>query len=809
MAIHKRGWRSFATHALSIALMASIGCSSKSKNDDDDEDDSSAARGGVPASASDDADVAASTSSLQLTAKLAIMEAKSTNGTSLHGEKTALLLTGEGREVRLRVANSAFETIEQAASILCFLAQAKPWEQANAGEYQVMVNEDLCEESKGGGGGDSEGGGQKPPVMSQVFVKATRDEGKPLIALYRVPSGDSSRDTPEEMAAEGYYHVRLVIAAPPSDNAPAGVLKLEFNQIKGNGSAGQYGSIETFFNESDQYVLKVGMAGSEGAYSRDMTGIAVLERGEDDKFGGAIVSNSVEKGPEGSRESAYHAKFDGDYLRVKGSSAESYGGQSRSSDVNGCYDRNKFKTSIYRYDLTDANGKDIEMNSGFPAEFEKDGQTLHAHASYWGIHVNGGIELATGDKLYKVDWDGGSKSREEHTVFAAPGKLMKMTRESTTLGALKGVDMNYWSDEQYIVRWDGSKLAIVAKMKQSNDGEQSEEAASGDVSIPDWGLNIYISSLNASVNIPGDAALSNDTVIAYHREEVVSGTSDAPSGNLVCFANCPVMAPAVSAFARSNGGWSETSALYHTTTVNYGNGDQSSNRANNVSSAVATYTFDTSAQAIKQGSTTFALPTGFEASEGGYGGGKYDNMWSGALVPEASWSAMSDKSIDPWRMEQEISVFYRWSSGADSWNKFMSLKNAAGSFVKFDKPLDISFELTAAREFDGMTDDRVVGKTYRLTYGGPGQLWGIPWKYNAEIGHHMPLFSITAGDLGSYQIWPREGDQRMVEVDIAKCDGLPLEGMPTLEAAVDGGINNGALGDETSELRYIGGEAVE
>jgi len=558
---------------------------------------------------------------------------------------------------------------------------------------------------------------------------------------------------------------------------------------------------------SEQYVVEVGMAGSEGERTHNMNGIAVLERVGDD-FAGSVVSNMVGKEKEGSMEAAYHAKFDENYLRVKGSEESSWGGHTNSSQTDGCYDRNKFKTSIYRYDLTDANGEDIEMNSGFPAEVEKDGKTLHAHASYWGIWVDGNTELSTGDTVYKLSWDGGNRSREAHTVFAAPGKLMKMTRETTTLGALKGVDMNYWSDSEYIVRWNGSKLAIVAKMSRNDDGEQTEESASGDVSIPDWGLNIYISSLNASVNIPGDATLSDSTVIAYHREEVVSGTADAPTGNLVCFANCPVMAPTVAAFERSNGGWNEVSALYQTTTVNYGQGDESSNRANSVASAIATYTFDATTQAIKQGGTAFTLPSGFEQSEG-HGGGKYDHMWSGALVPEATWSALSDKSIDPWRMEQEVSVFYRWSSGPDSWNKFQSLKNSAGSFVKFDKPLDISFTLTADREFDGVSDDRIVGKTYRLTYGGPGQLWGIPWKYNAEIGHHMPLFSITAGDLGSYKVWPREGDQRMVQVDNSKCDGLPLSDMPTLSDVSDAGINHGALGDNESELRYIGGDAVE
>ncbi len=130
---------------------------------------------------------------------------------------------------------------------------------------------------------------------------------------------------------------------------------------------------------------------------------------------------------------------------------------------------------------------------------------------------------------------------------------------------------------------------------------------------------------------------------------------------------------------------------------------------------------------------SFALPT--DLASKGDNDNSLDNVHSDALVPSAVWAAISSKSMNPWEMENNVDVYYRWEAGASQWNKYMAIKNASGAIESFDKPLEFTYGHTTANDFDGSADTAIVGRNYRLNYGGPGQFWGIPWKYNAEIAH--------------------------------------------------------------------------
>jgi len=206
------------------------------------------------------------------------------------------------------------------------------------------------------------------------------------------------------------------------------------------------------------------------------------------------------------------------------------------------------------------------------------------------------------------------------------------------------------------------------------------------------------------------------------------------------------------------------------------------------------------------------LPSGLPSGEQGGGqssGPGLDSVFSGALVSTEVYQAVADKTIDPWKFEQDVDVYYTWSAGPSSHNQFQSLKDAQGAFVSFDRPIELSYTLTTADEFDGLTDANVVGKSYRLNYGGPGQFWGIPWKYNASVGHEMPLFSLKAGvKVGDYTVNPVEGEQRMAATDAANCASLPLDTLPELPTLENLAVDVGVFGDENTPTRYISGVAV-
>ncbi len=751
----------------------------------------------------EDTIVTVATGQLQLASAVTILPAKGSAAALRLDGKQAYKLTVEGRTLNLRVSNEAFKTIEQAGSIMCYFGQTKFWEQANEGVYKALVDQAQCEhKSDGGGGGQGGGGGggdsSKSQELMQMYSKSTREEGKPLIGEFRIPEGDN------------VIQARVIVVAPPSDEIPSGIFSMAYTFYDANGVAGQFGFIRTKRTDTGSFVLETASNEAGDGRTGTSSGIAELTKDADTgDFTGYVRSESNQTEGTNSNSSAYKVRFDSSYLNVAGSSKSNWGGQERTEVGDGCYDRNKFKTGIYRYDLTNAAGETVKLNSGFPAEFEKDGKIYPANASYYGMWT-GEQTLDNGATIYKVEWTDGQKVRTPYTLFKAAGKLIKLTKATTTLKALTGVDLNmYDSGSSYIVKWNGTKLIKVSKVNYTDKG-MTEEAATGDVTIPEWGLNLYVSSLNANVNISKNVTLSDTTVISYHSESTVSGTSDLPTGELVCFQNCPKMAPSAAAFKRNEGSMNGpmSSALYETTTSNWGDQSYTSNQASNISSALATYTFNSTTQLLTKDGVGFALPsdlpTGQEEQQ------RLDQVFSGALIPASAWAAITDKSIDPFRAEQQLEVYYKWTAGASSWAQFQTLKAADSSYVKFDRPIEVNYTLLAADEFDGLTDTNIIGKNYRLTYGGPGQFWGIPWKYNATVGHEMPLFNLKAGTkVGDYLVYPIEGDQRMAATDAANCAGLSLDDLPELPALENSSVKVPEFGDDSSPVRYIAGVATE
>jgi hypothetical protein len=235
--------------------------------------------------------------------------------------------------------------------------------------------------------------------------------------------------------------------------------------------------------------------------------------------------------------------------------------------------------------------------------------------------------------------------------------------------------------------------------------------------------------------------------------------------------------------------------LYKTTTVVWDR-EYTTNQAANITSALATYTWDATNHNLKEGSVAFALPSDLSDSD------SLDNIWSGALVCEAD--VPSDTSIDPYRLQNEVTTYYRFSAGAQNWNKFQGLKDADGAFVKFDAPLELSYTHSTASDFDGnSTQD---GKSFRLSYNGPGQLHGMPWKFDKDIGREMPLFSIKAGvKIGDYTVYPRDGEQRLVKTADSNCAGLSLSGISKLPSNENKIITIAWSESEDTEIRYIGG----
>jgi hypothetical protein len=686
---------------------------------------------------------------------------------------------------------------------MCFLSQTKFWEQANAGVYQAQVDENKCkreqEEGSGGSGqqGSSASSGQTPKLVT-VYVNSTREENKPLIANLRL------------VEEKGQYHVKVVVVEPPSDEAPAGIFEMRYTGWAEGQSMGS-GFIRTKRTAGGtKFILETGSNESGGGRSGKSQGVAELEAIDEDTMIGYVNSDS--SGTEEERQQSYSsvgkARFDANFLNVDYTTSYTSPEHSGSNALKGCYDLNKYKTAIFRYDLLDASGAVVKRNSGFPIEFTSEGSVRHGWAGYHGMWLGENASATTGMEVNKVDWTNGQKVSTPYTVFAAPGKLTKNTKSTTTLGALKGADLMYWDNgNNYVVKWDGTTLSKTAKQSWGDNGPEEEEA-SGAVTLNDWGTHLWVPSLNAGIQIPGGVTLTDSLSLGYHSQKIVSGTSEAPTCNLVCFSNCPKMTPALADFTQSStpSMGPMSSNLYYSYTNSWG----TTNQRNNLVTPFATYTWDSSVQNLKEGSTLFALPSGLSTDQKS----QQQNVYSGALVCSDVIAGIENReNKGPWELQNTLDTYYTFSAGPQSWNQFVSLKDkTTGNFVAFDAPLNLSYVHSTVNDWDGNTDSSIIGKSYRLDYAGPGQLQGIPWKLAKDVGHHMPLFSIRSGTkVGDYTIVAIDGEQRLAKAaSEASCSAIPLEGgpeMPSLDNLST--IQHTALGDANSELRYVGGVATE
>lgn len=705
------------------------------------------------------------------------------------------------RKLKLRVNSDAFEAAKQVESILCYFSQTRFWEQTGKTQYQALVDQEKCDGDKDDGSQGQEGAVSSNQGKSYVtgFAKSKLD-GDVVVGeiLFRM----------EEKGKKKEYHADIRVTTPPSDKYPIGLFELFFTGYQ-DGQKGAKGSMKVAASGDDKFTIEFMESGDRSSTQL----MAELTKDGDDFVGKLNSKGSYsEEGHTGGFE--YKVAFDKSYANVAGS--KTGGGEQGGSDPTGCYDRNSFITAIHNYDLADP-AKDnalVELNTGFPIEATIDGKTAMGFAGYHGIGFMDrslSSKVTDGMKVSKIDYADRNK-KTEYTVTKAPGRLIKLTRSTTTLGALKNTDiMIHDSGSQYLVHWDGTNFVKKAKVEFKGNGPE-ESAASGNLTLPNWGTFAYVPSLNAGVRIPG--TVSDSTTIGYHSEEFVTSSGNAPTESLVCFQDCPkVTFTSKDDLKRSNSfsnGCMPAQPMFFSGDAQTWGGNCATTQKSTMATALATYTFNSTTMNISKDGTAFALPDVSSIDE--RESHEY-SFRSGALIPSSLYTALSApvKAGNPSNAENELEYFYRWESGANSWSQLTVLKDSAGTVASFDRPKEISYTHSTANDFDGKST--YDGKSFRLSYGGPGQMWGIPMKYNADFQRPAPMFAIKTGSkAGDYIVHAVRGEQYMKkESTTANCTALDTSAVPALPTAVDtksDAIDKSAISDAT-EIRYVGGESAK
>jgi hypothetical protein len=288
-------------------------------------------------------------------------------------------------------------------------------------------------------------------------------------------------------------------------------------------------------------------------------------------------------------------------------------------------------------------------------------------------------------------------------------------------------------------------------------------------------------SLNGATSV--DAATTD---VIYRTEDLIY-PSQLPA-TLFCVRDCPTSASMSQYFAPS----SNANSPFVAATYNNWNPAQAADVVAYHTDAEAAMLLDagnhpiaaTDAQALEQrpqyqhGLRTGRLFTTLAAAECANGSGTY-----------------CDYKLD------QLDVYYQWETGPESHSQFAAVKDGSGSFVAFDAPLNVTFNVPNTAAYG-----EFAGQSLLLQYGGFGDLWGIPGQCvspstNAvvecgeENARYVAAFVIpydsvigrVSGDSGSYLVKWLEREIRFAKKDTSVCGtaGLNLPSGIVLPTAAD------------------------
>lgn len=371
-------------------------------------------------------------------------------------------------------------------------------------------------------------------------------------------------------------------------------------------------------------------------------------------------------------------------------------------------------------------GERFDVNSGFSL---RDSNNNWGWAGYWGVNI-GSRSVTNGETLKRVSQN--DEVIGTYTAVVTKGKLRKVTVSTSDLNSLSGLtlrgnapksvlgigDANTWVNTTF--KWDSTAAKfIISAWDDCNNGTCTTTPLQTPVQISldtltadsNGGLNqnnlwAWQEGTNSNYNIilaewrqSGNNwsrvryTTASSVVVKSRSEETVTpgdSTVTVPE-NLYCVGNCV---------------------------------DSNINQVNN--SQVK--------QADVQG------PYSWGGSDGNLsynnraidftGQANTSSYWSGVLVRQQdlaslacqTWDNSSQQNVDAyceWKADQNLSTYYRWESGQNSWNRFTGVRGSDGALVKFDPPLNVTYDVPANDSSAGA----YAGKTASFQYPGSGNLW--------------------------------------------------------------------------------------
>lgn len=682
--------------------------------------------------------------------------------------------------VNTYVYDESMESLSTVNDILCMIGQTKAADMVNQGNYVALVDPGLCEKGENQSASGTTGGSSgRQTEYERWVVNASRESAEaPQIVKIWVPQNEEGR-------GPSTIFGRFTVTEAVTDANRFGKFVGNFEQVAPDGSVQMRGTLKTVDAINGKVAFTFFASDPSGTQFREATSVVM------DPDGSAGVGESLrymaDDGSGSAFSQVYALAFNTGHVLRQDANDETgiqfgVGGQGT------CLSRTSFDTNVWRYGLYRSNsGARVDVYSGFPIQYNNNGTPVNGHIGYWGLWLEDQtLDLPNGATVTKMEY--GNTNPPSYTVVKAPGKLIKSTKKTQSLTSLNNETFNYWGNNntvfgQWLVRLSGTTFWITHEITgYDQNGPVLNDVTDQDVT-PTTGnvLNLHSESLGGRADFRG-----GDNFLTYYIEEFVQPTdtlfanSDSPV-SLRCFQRC--LRSNISASQLTD--WNGTNSPYL-------------DDATLVASPHNVY-ISRSDMTLKDGSgNPIALQSGVDPYNTQYSWG----MQSGNMV--TSGVSLTTPS-DVWSQD----VSYRWETGNNNWNQFMAVKSVAtGAYESFDRPIQFAYTHTTANDANG--DSTYNGKTYRLNYGGYGQLWGIPWVDDGT-GRYNASFALKDGALlgpngNEYVVKALDQEQRLVE-EPGACSALvvnrPAAPLPT---SIDGTPDIGAMPVLTTAPAVIAGE---
>ncbi len=652
---------------------------------------------------------------------------------------------------RAHVYDPSMESLQSVNGILCLLKQTAYSGLVNEGLYKAQIDEATCDVGGEGESGTGQSSGNEQQLSVWV-VESTRgsNTSDQTLEFWLPPSEHGDGNGPAQIRA------RMTISESASESNPFGVFDLNWMDIyTDSGNIRGFGNLHSldvadgfigfsFYEEQGDIgaVPDVGDSSSlvqanVNMFADQTQGVAHILRQDRNDFGG---------GDSGVIETEYRLAFDlSNVLR----------GQNEDAPV--CLSRTEFAQNSWRYNLYDSTtGERVELNSGFGFETASGD---YGWAGYYGLWAPQGVSIEHGDTVTRQSY--GSATGESYTVFQAPGKLVRKTRNTLSTESIAGVQFE-WFDYgtpqepnpmpyRTHVEFQAPNWVVTEfqdpKSQQWTDVEPPDVIATSEYGF----LGMWCPELGGSVSYVHGAEY-----ITYFAEEVVTPADPfCAKGDVVLYGYFDCLAGDISSESANSG------AIYLANST-----DVQEPHA---------YLLDVETMTLhlldgELVGDPAGLAEGAQVTQGPFTWG----MRSGPLVTS---TGSFESMFDIWNSD----VFYTYETGQNSWNRYTTLLDEAGDAVVFDAPIEFTYTHSTAHDANGSS--AFDGRTFLLRYGGPGDLHGIPAEGadldgNGQPDRYLPSFSIAdgtyVGSRNQYRVRAIESEYTL-EAAPGQCGALNID----------------------------------